>query len=103
LCESPKGQIEQIRYGKILTDIAGAELKFYNPDIADLRVRGRIIQVDGVNKLLIYKKLKSKTYRAIETNTADSDGALYNNIWQLVWSLADSPTPDEVALYKSLL
>lgn len=103
LCEFPKSRTQEMRYGKILSDITGAELRFYNPDSADLRVRGRIIQVNGVDRLLIYKKIKSKVYRAIKTDTADSEGALYNNIWQLVWSLAHQPSNDDIAKYKSLL
>ncbi len=102
LCESPNDITKKRRYGKILSDNRGSELRFYNPDNADLRVRGRIIQVNGANKLLIYKKIKSKTYQAIETDTADSDGALYNNIWDLVWSLATIPSPNEEQEYKSL-
>ena len=58
LCEAPKNNIQKIRYGKILHDFKGAELKFYYPDKADLKVRGRIIKVSNVNRLLYVYKSK---------------------------------------------
>ena len=64
------------------------ELRFYNPNEADLRIRGRLKTFQGVEKLLIYSKIEPKKYHAIETDTANSNGALYNNIWKLAWSLA---------------
>lgn len=102
LCEAPTSQIQRIRYGKILSEMPGTELKFYFPDNADLRVRGRIIQVTGVNKLLMYTKIKSGVYQAIETDTGNSNGALYNNIWELAWSLATKPSFQEIDSYISL-
>ena len=79
-----------------------AELRFYNPEEADLRVRGRIIKVNGVDKLLVYNKIKSGKYQAIENDTSNSNGALYNGIWELVWSLAKQPTPEQIGMYKGL-
>src|SRR5690606_18030227 len=71
LCEDPNDNIKRIRYGKILSDMPTAKLKFYNPDKADMRVRGRIIKVHGVNKLLVYTKVQSGVYQAIETDMAN--------------------------------
>ena len=102
LCETPHNNTQKIRYGKILYELQGAELRFYNPDAADLRVRGRIIQVTGVDKLLMYTKISSGIYRAIETDTANSNGALYNNIWELVWSLAHIPTNEQNQSYINM-
>lgn len=78
------------------------DLRFYKPDRADLKVRGRIIQLQGVDKLLMYSRIESGIYQAIETDTSNSNGALYNNIWQLIWSLADKPTQAQLDLYKGL-
>jgi hypothetical protein len=102
LCETPNNQIQRIRYGKILSELHGAELRFYNPKEADLRVRGRIIRMNGSTKLLMYNKERSKVYKAIETDTSDSNGALYNNIWDLVWGLAAKPTPEEMTAFVNL-
>jgi len=104
LCESPKNGVEtKIRYGKILKDMPNTELRFYNPDRADLKVRGRIIEIQGVPKLLMYNKIQSRVYRALETDTANSNGALYNNIWNLVWDLAIQPKQSELDSYKELV
>lgn len=103
LCESPKDIDDEVRYGKILTDMPQAELRFYKPAEADLKVRGRIIEVQGISKLLMYNKIKSKTYEAIETDRANAKGELYHNIWELVWSLAIKPTEGEIDSYKKLI
>ena len=102
ICEQPEHNSTKIRYGKILTDMPNVELRFYNPQEADLRVRGRILQVNGVNKLLMFSKIRSKVYKAIETDTANSYGALYNNIWLLIWSLGIRPDANEILEFKSL-
>ncbi len=88
LCEVPQDTITMIRYGKILHELRAVQLRFYNPDEADLRIRGRMIKIDGADKLLIYKKIKSNCYETIKTDTGNSNGALYSNIWNLIWSLA---------------
>ena len=88
LCEFPSDIPTKIRYGKILNEAHGVELRFYNPEEADLRIRGRLKTIQGVEKLLIYTKIDSGKYQTIETDTANSNGALYNNIWKLIWSLA---------------
>ncbi len=97
LCETPIDISTKVRYGKILHDLSTAELRFYNPDEADLRIRGRLKTLQGVEKLLIYSKIESNKYLTIETDTANSNGALYNNIWKLVWSLANKLKPKEKA------
>ena len=103
LCEKPSNNSQKMRYGKILNDMPYTRFGFYHPELADLKVRGRISQVQGVNKLLIYTKVKSKRYRAIETDTSDSDGQRYLSIWVLVWSLSEKPTESELKEYKSLI
>lgn len=101
LCETPKTQAQKRRYGQMLTELPGVLLKFYNPEKADLKVRGRIIQVNGVNKLLMYTKVKSEHYQAIHTDTANSNGALYNNIWDLVWDMANTPSEEDINYFKN--
>jgi hypothetical protein len=102
LCAIPHNNIQKIRYGKILYDFKGAELKFYQPNEADLKLRGRIIIVGKISKLLMYSKVKSQVYQAIQTDVGDSSGALYNGIWELVWSLARPASKDEVDEYIKL-
>lgn len=102
LCEAPNDSMKKIRYGKILVDMPNSELRFYNPKEADLRVRGRIIKVNGVNKLLVYIKIQSGIYQAVETDTGNSSGALYNNIWELAWSLATKPSDDQLESFRKL-
>ena len=67
-----------------------------------MKVRGRIIEVQGVTKLLMYNKIKSRTYETIETDRANEKGELYHNIWGLVWSLANIPTLAELNSYREL-
>jgi hypothetical protein len=102
LCALPHNNIQKIRYGKIIYDFRGAELKFYRPDEADLKLRGRIITVGKVSRLLMYSKVASKVYQAIQTDVGDSSGALYNGIWELVWSLARPASNDEITEYVNL-
>lgn len=102
LCEDPKNVSTKIRYGKILNDIREAELRFYNPDEADLHIRGRLKTLQGAEKLMVYLKISSGKYKTIETDTAKSDGALYSNIWKLVWSLADTPDDSSQQKYVEL-
>jgi hypothetical protein len=102
LCETPHTQIQKIRYGKILYELPYVELRFYEPENADLKVRGRIIQVQGVTKLLMYTKIKSGIYQSLETDTANSNGALYNNIWELAWNLAQRPAQNDLESYEFL-
>jgi hypothetical protein len=102
LCELPMNNEEKFRYGKILHDMPNTEFRFYNPAEADLKVRGRIIEVQGVTKLLMYNKIRSKTYKTIETDRANEKGELYHNIWGLVWSLANIPTEENLKSYRNL-
>jgi len=107
LCENPKMLETKIRYGKILSDFGETvELKFYNPDIADLRIRGRLFERTGVKKILMFTKKTSSKYKLIATDTASENGALYNNIWDLIWSLAITPSDSDkqeyVQLYQNL-
>jgi hypothetical protein len=105
LCEEPKISETKIRYGKILNELNGTELRFYEPGKADLKIRGRLKTINGVSKLLVYLRLESGKYQTIETDTANSNGALYNNIWNLTWSLAKVPSQmvleDFIKSYKS--
>ncbi len=101
LCETPVQEETKIRYGKIISDFGDiVELKFYNPDEADLRIRGRLFVEKGVQKLLIFKKHSTKKYKAIATDTANEKGALYTNIWKLIWSLAILPSQVDIDKYK---
>ncbi|MEQ9297809.1 MAG: hypothetical protein RIF33_04560 [Cyclobacteriaceae bacterium] len=104
ICETPgtNDTTTMVRYGKILTEISGVELKFYNPEQADLRVRGRILKQNGSDRLLMFTKIASKRYKALETDTADSTGALYGNLWDLIWSLANTPKDEKIEEYRSL-
>jgi hypothetical protein len=102
LCEQPRDNSTRIRYGKIMHEISGAEIRFYHPDEADLRVRGRMKKVDGVERVLIYSKQKSGYYEAIETDSGNSKGAMYGNIWYLVWTLANRPDQSELSGYINL-
>jgi hypothetical protein len=102
LCSEPNNNQDILsRYGKILHDIPNVELRFYKPpEEADLKIRGRMIKVQNVVRLLIYTKIKAGVYQAIESDTANSNGALYQNLWKLIWAMARIPSEDEVALYK---
>ncbi len=103
LCYKPNVQNDKIRYGKLLSELTNVELRYYQPTRADLKVRGRIITVNGVEKLLMYNKTDTTGYyQAIETDTANSNGALYINIWGLVWQLATRPSATEVDSFKKL-
>jgi len=102
LCTSPTTTEEKIRYGKILNDIPQVELKYYRPTHADLNIRGRMKTLNNVPNLLIYNKVSSGVYEAIETNMGNSDGALYNHIWNLIWNLAQDPSDDQIKEYKHL-
>jgi hypothetical protein len=102
LCERPADSTQKIRYGKLYHDIKNIELKYYEPNEADLKVRGRIIKVQGKIRLLMYTKHSDKTYEAIATDVSDSKGLLYDNIWRLSWTLAKKPTPAEIDEYLKL-
>lgn len=103
LCEKPNDNSKKIRYGKMICDMPQTDLRFYKPPKeADLKVRGRMIKVNGVDKLLMYVKTGPKYYQAIETDTSNTSGALYNNIWNLVWSMADEPNSEQIQEFKNL-
>lgn len=102
LCWKPKTADEKLRYGKIINDLPQATLKYYNPPQADLRIRGRLKTLNNVSHLLIYKKVQSGIYEALVTDTANSDGAMYNHLWNLIWELAQDPSPEELSEYKDL-
>jgi hypothetical protein len=95
LCEEPGDPSTKIRYGKILYDLESTELRFYKPPAADLKIRGRIIKVQNVSRLLVYEKKGNRLYKPIQTDGGDSSGALYNAIWDLAWDLA-TPASSEV-------
>ena len=101
LCSEPKQPEDKLRYGKILYDFPAASIKFYNPEKPDLLLRGRMKELQGVTRLLIYQKIASGRYKAIETDTANSHGALFNNLWQLLWTIARQPTDLEINEYKN--
>ena len=103
LCEYPHSNTNKIRYGKITNDMPYVELKFYEPKKADLKIRGRMKTLNGVKKLLIYIRVTSGVYRIIQPDTANYNGALYENILDLIWSQANPIKPEELKEYKSLL
>lgn len=102
LCIPPKTNEEKIRYGKILNDFPQVEIKYYRPPQADLMIRGRMKTLNNVPNLLIYNKVSSGIYEAIETNMGNSDGALYNYIWDLIWEMAQKISPEEIMEYQKL-
>lgn len=103
LCKHPVSAEDERRYGKILTDFPRAIIKFYNPDAADVKIRGRITTLSGVPKLLIYNKIAAGRYQLLELNTAENDGALYSRLWELLWATAGKPTEEEIAAYKAAI
>jgi len=102
LCFPPKNNSERIRYGKILADMQGVKMRYYQPNEANLSLRGRITRYQGGDRLLMYFKISKQTYQAIETDTANSNGALYKNIWNLIWDLAKVPDQAELQQFMDL-
>ncbi|OSZ81949.1 hypothetical protein CAP35_01365 [Chitinophagaceae bacterium IBVUCB1] len=103
LCFEPNTDAERRRYGKVINDFERVEIKFYSPENADLRIRGRMKTLRNVTHLLIYKKIKAGTYEALEWDTANENGALYTNLWTLLWSIARVPTEEQLQEYRRLL
>jgi hypothetical protein len=50
----------------------------------------------------MFNKLKPKTYQIIQTDTSNSSGAMYENIWKLVWDLATKVKEEETRSFKKL-
>lgn len=100
LCFKPQNVMERIRYGKILQEL-NVVLKYYQPSQADLNIRGRLKTVNDVTHLLIYNKVKPKIYEALELDTADRHGALYDHTWKLIWRIAEAMHEEEINNYKS--
>lgn len=102
LCTQPITNEDKIRYGKIITDLPMVQLRYYRPLEADLKVRGRIKTLNNVTRLLIYSKVSQGKYQALEHNTAESEGALYSHLWNLIWELAEAPSAEQVTEYRRL-
>ena len=102
LCKSPNSNSDKVRYGKIITNFPAMEIRFYNPPAADLKVRGRIKTLNNVTRLLIYNKVISERYEALELDTAETEGARYSHLWDLIWQLAEVPTSGILDEYKNL-
>lgn len=102
LCWKPKDTNEKIRYGKIINDFPQVKIKYYKPPKADLKIRGRLKTLNNVTHLLIYNKVQSGIYEALETDTANSSGAMYNHLWDLIWNSAEDATKDELQEYSDL-
>ncbi|MCB0518180.1 MAG: hypothetical protein H6577_06410 [Lewinellaceae bacterium] len=102
LCTPPISYGDKERYGKIITDFPRAELRYYKPSHADLKVRGRIKTLNNVPMLLIYNKILPGQYQAIELNTAETEGAHYSGLWNLIWELADTPTQEQLSEYREI-
>jgi hypothetical protein len=102
LCWKPKTNGEKIRYGKIINDMPEVKIKFYKPPKADLKIRGRLKTLNNVTHLLIYNKIQSGIYEALEIDTANSSGAMYNHLWELIWESAEVPSNEELQEYNNL-
>lgn len=102
LCWKPGTNKEKIRYGKLIDDFPQVKLKYYKPLKADLKIRGRLKTFNNVTHLLIYNKVQPGVYEALETDTANSSGAMYNHLWDLIWESAELPTEDQLKEYKEL-
>lgn len=102
LCTPPNSYGAMERYGKIITDFPRAELRYYKPSHADLKVRGRIKTLNNVPKLLIYNKILHGRYQAIEFNTDETEGAHYIGLWNLIWELAAIPTKEQLSEYREI-
>lgn len=102
LCKEPVSSEDKMRYGKIITDFPTVKIRYYKPLSADLKVRGRIKTLNNVTMLLIYSKVMPERYQALEFNTAETDGALYTHLWNLIWDLAEIPTQEQLNEYKNL-
>ncbi len=102
LCWKPKTNAEKIRYGKIINDMPEVKIKFYKPPKADLKIRGRLKTLNNVTHLLIYNKIQSGIYEALEIDTANSSGAMYNHLWELIWESAEEPSHADLQEYNNL-
>jgi len=102
LCWRPKNNNEKIRYGKIINDFPQVQIKYYKPLKADLKIRGRLKTLNNVTHLLIYNKIQSGIYEALETDTANANGAMYNHLWDLIWESAEDATQEELQEYGKL-
>lgn len=102
LCVAPLNNADKMRYGKILVDFQGVELRYYDPEKADLKVRGRIKTINNVTRLLIYNRVSHRIYQALELDTADKNGAHFTRLWNLVWEIAVKPTPEQLHEYMQL-
>jgi hypothetical protein len=102
LCTEPISKEDKMRYGKLISDFPSVQLRYYKPPSADLKVRGRIKTINNVTRLLIYSKVTPGRYEALELNTAETDGAHYSHLWNLIWELADIPTPEQLREYTNI-
>lgn len=103
LCRNPETPDDKRRYFKILHDFPVAHLRFYKPELADVKLRGRIKTLNGVTRLLIYNKVSGDRYEALELNTAENSGALYTRLWDLLWDTAHAPSEEEITEYKNAI
>ena len=102
LCWKPQNDEAKKRYGKIITDMPQTVLRYYRPPHADLMIRGRLKTLNNVTHLLMYNKIRSGLYEAILSDLANSSGAMYNHLWNLIWEMAETPSLDEINAYKLL-
>lgn len=102
LCWKPITNDSKIRYGKIQNDLTNVEFRYYNPPKADLKIRGRLKTLNNVTHLLMYNKIASGLYEALEIDTANSNGALYSHLWELVWETAEKPSEEELEGFRNL-
>lgn len=102
LCWKPTTNNAKIRYGKILNDMPKVNFRYYQPSSADLLIRGRLKTFNNVTQMLIYNKVDSGIYEALVTDTANSNGAMYNALWTLIWDLAEVPQQTDLNNYMEL-
>lgn len=86
LCKWPEVNMVKVRYGKLLADLGNVEIRCYDKCSTDLKIRGRIKKDHmGIEKMLIYQKVRDDGYQAIETDYNEEQCQLYLRIWNALW------------------
>jgi hypothetical protein len=108
LCERPQRPEQKTRYGKVLTDFQGVQMKHYNGTTArDVGIRGRIKKFGqaNVDKIQLYKVIRengNKFWEAVEHDVNHSDCTLYVKLWELLWDNADPAAAADITEWKRL-
>jgi hypothetical protein len=90
LCKWPTANMVRVRYGKLIKDLgSNVEIRCYDNCSTDLKIRGRIKKdLKGIEKMLIYQKIRDDQYEAIETDYNEEQCQLYLRIWNASWNNA---------------